>query len=101
MEKQPVYHIHDVPDKKVLLTNITKAYKPPPARTYDEINYEAKGIAESFEISERINCMAKNEAFITVKDHKDNFSMRNALPCELTRPRARSEGYRRLHSTEF
>ena len=83
-----LYAVSKTRYEKLLCENITKAYKPAPARTYDEINYEAKGIAESFEISERINCMAKNEAFITLKDHKDNFS--NALPCRLINP-AKSE----------
>ena len=45
---------------------------------------EAKGIAQRLEIAERMNCMARNEAFITLKDHKHNLS--NALPCRLTNP---------------
>ena len=35
-----------------------------------------------------MNCLARKEAFITLKDHKENFS--NALPCRLINP-AKSE----------
>ena len=35
-------------------------------------------------MSERMNCMAKKEAFITLEDHKVNFA--NALPCRVINP---------------
>ena len=39
----------------------------------DDINYELLNIASDLNISDRIETMAKREAFITVKDHKENF----------------------------
>ena len=80
-------NLYAVPKKKYnkfLRENITKSYKPAPDETYQEINDEARDIAASLEMSERMNCMAKKEAFITLKDHKVNFA--NALPCRLINP---------------
>ena len=34
---------------------------------------EAKKIAENLELDDRINCLAKTQAFITTKDHKEDF----------------------------
>ena len=63
-------NLYAVPKKKhdkLLRENITKSYKPAPDETYQEINDEARDIAASLEMSERMNCMAKKEAFITLK----------------------------------
>ena len=83
-----LYTVNKAQYDKLLRDNITKSYKPAPAQTYDEINYEASDIADSLGIADRTNCMAKREAFITLKDHKNNFA--NALPCRLINP-AKSE----------
>ena len=79
-------NLYAVPKKKYELfrENITKSYKPAPDETYKEINDEARDIAASLDMSDRMNCMAKKEAFITLKDHKVNFA--NALPCRLINP---------------
>ena len=80
-------NLYAVPKKKynkLLRENITKSYKPAPDETYQEINDEARAIAASLEMSEKMNCMARKEAFITLKDHKVNFA--NALPCRLINP---------------
>ena len=49
---------------------------------------EVRDIARSLEVADRMNCMAKKEAFITLKDHKENFA--SNLPCRLINP-AKSE----------
>ena len=69
--------------EKLLTNNITKNYRsaPVPAGTYNTINQEAQRIAKELEIDERMECMAKNEAYLTLKNHKPNFS--TALPCRL------------------
>ena len=91
-----LYTVSKTQYEKLLRENITKAYKVAPACTYDDLNKEAKDIAQRLEIAERMNCMARNEAFITLKDHKDNFS--NALLCGLINP-AKSEIGRILKTT--
>lgn len=73
---------------KLLRNNITKTYKPAAAHTYDDINREAQQIARTLELDDRVECMAKKDAYITLKDHKENFS--SALPCRLINP-AKSE----------
>ncbi|XP_071842724.1 uncharacterized protein [Apostichopus japonicus] len=54
----------------------------------NQINAEAKAIAEKLEIDNRMESMATKQAFITLKDHKVNFE--NNLPCRLINP-AKSE----------
>ena len=38
--------------------------------TYDDVNAEAQVIASKFGIADRMDTMAKTQAFITLKDHK-------------------------------
>ena len=45
---------------------------------------EAKHIAKKLELSDRIEHLARNPAFITLKDHKENFNSK--LPCRLINP---------------
>ena len=73
---------------KLLRENITKHYKPANEHLYDDINTEAKTIAENLKIKDQMEIMAKKEAFITLKDHKENFE--STLPCRLINP-AKSE----------
>ena len=48
------------------------------------INMETKNIAKKVQRSDRIEGLAKNPAFITLKDHKDNFQ--SSLHCHLINP---------------
>ena len=70
--------------EKLLRDNVTKSYKPAPDRLCDDINNEAKRIATRLKLEDRTEILAKSEAFITLKDHKENFM--NALPCRLINP---------------
>lgn len=70
--------------EKLLQNNITKNYKTAEPQTYIDINREAQGVAQDLELSDRIECMAKRGAYITLKDHKNNFG--KALPCRLINP---------------
>ena len=45
---------------------------------------EAKNIAKKIRLSDRIECLPKTPAFITLKDHKDNFQ--SSLHCRLINP---------------
>jgi hypothetical protein len=58
---------------KILKDNITKTYKIGDESITDDINCELKGIAEDLGICNKIDIMAKCKAFVTVKDHKENF----------------------------
>ena len=70
--------------KKLLFTNITKSYRKSTKRLEKAINMEAKHISKKLEPENRIECLAKNPAFISLKDHKPNFQ--SSLPCRLINP---------------
>eukprot|EP00117_Sycon_ciliatum_P010892 scpid56109/ scgid2016/ len=71
---------------KLLRDNITKTYRIADDGMYRDINTDAKQLAQSMEppLDERMEVMAKSEAFITLKDHKERFT--NDLPCRLINP---------------
>lgn len=62
---------------------ITKHYKTANEDAYKDINEEAQGITDKHRIADRIDFLAKKEAFLTLKDQKENFEA--TLPCR-TRP---------------
>ena len=53
-----------------LLHDITKTYKK---GEVNQLNNIAKTITEKLSIDDRVEMTATKEAFITLKDHKDNF----------------------------
>ena len=55
-----------------------------------EINNELKHIADKLSIGNRIECMKKREAFISLKDHKENFE--NNPKCRLINPAKSDSG---------
>ena len=69
---------------KLLKDNKTKSYKKSTDCLEKAINMEAKNIAKKFQLSDRIERLAKTPAFITFKDHKDNFQ--SSLNCRLINP---------------
>ena len=83
-----LYEVEKTQYEKLLRDNITKNYKIADKHVYDDINEEAKKIASDLEIEERMETMAKKQAFITLKDHKENFN--NNPTCRLINP-AKSE----------
>ena len=75
----------DINSYNVLLTeNISKTCWKANNKVYNSINKEAKIIAEELEIGDRADCLAKTNAFITLKDHKENF--RSNPKCRLVNP---------------
>ena len=74
--------------EKLLRENITKNYKIAKKDAYNKINDEAKEIASDLNIEDRMETIAKKQAFVTLKDHKDNFQ--NNPTCRLINP-AKSE----------
>ena len=76
--------------EKLLTENVTKHYRTAGEGAYDDINEEARDIADRIgrDLGKRMDIMAKNNAYITLKDHKDNFA--HSLPCRLINP-AKSE----------
>ena len=58
---------------KYLTENITKTYKKSNMNKVNKLNLEAKNIAGKLSISDRVDRLQSNEAYITIKDHKKNF----------------------------
>ena len=67
--------------KKLFVNNITKSYRKSTERLEKAINMETRHIFKTLELDNRIECLAKNTAFISLKDHKPNFQ--SSLPCRL------------------
>ena len=73
---------------KLLQENITKNYKKCDNSIKTIIDTEAKMIAGKIGLEEKMECYAERNAFITLKDHKENF--RQNPKCRLINP-AKSE----------
>ena len=71
--KQETYMKPRSTHNKLLHDNITKTYKHGSEDNISEINNELKHIADKLSIGNRIECMKKREAFVSLKDHKENF----------------------------
>ena len=65
-------------DKKVR-ENITKDYRKLPAGAADEVTREAAQIAREYGQEDRIDVSTEDEAFITIKDHKEFFSWKSRM----------------------
>ena len=59
---------------QLLNENITKAYKKSDGNQLKKIDTDAKVITKRLKIDDRVKIRAQKEEFITLKDHKDNFS---------------------------
>ena len=57
---------------KLLFDNVTKDYTPVPESVVREINLEAQSIASNLELENRIEQFGDAEAFVSLKDHKNN-----------------------------
>ena len=78
------YRVSPEQHNKLLEDNITKDYKKAPIALETEINTGDKKIATAIDLDDRIKMTAKSQAFITLKDHKQNF--RNNPKCRLINP---------------
>ena len=76
-----IYEIPKQQHKKLLHDNVIKTYIKAPPKLETSINLEAKIIAELIHLDDRIECIARTLAFITLKYHKQDF--RQNPPCWL------------------
>ena len=79
-----IYSVSKDSYNKLLHENITKDYKKAPPQTVDIINEQAKTIAQNLDLADRIEVYGDANAFITLKDHKENFE--NQPKCRLINP---------------
>ena len=68
-----IYKMNTKDYQKLFKENTTVAYKKAPVKLEKPSNSEAKIITKKLEISDRIDYSARFPAYITLKDHKENF----------------------------
>ena len=59
--------------QKLLHNNITKTHKKTPKNAKWDIDGKTKSFAKTLKIEEMIECYADQHAYITLKDHQENF----------------------------
>ena len=79
-----LYEVDAALYNKLLGENVTKLYKSADEDAYDLVNSGAQKIATKLNVADRLEILARKEAFLTLKDHKPNFA--NSLPCRLINP---------------
>ena len=82
------YKLDKTPHDKLLRDSITTTYKKASTDAANIIDSQAKSIDQELNIDNRTEQIAKQQVFITLKDHKDNFA--NHPTCRLINP-AKSE----------
>ena len=68
-----IYELPEQQHEKLLHDKVTKTYKKAPPKLETSINLEAKNTAGLFNLDDRIECIARTPAFITLKDYKPDF----------------------------
>ena len=72
-------NIYRVPIKEYeakVLSELTKDYRKVDRSELDNLNKEAAKICKELEIDDRVMKFCESEAFITYKDHKEDFNLR-------------------------
>ena len=73
-DKSNNYYRMELEDhQKLLHRSVTKDYLKVNDEVVNEVNLIDKAIVEDLEIENRVYSHSRNEAFISLKDHKDNF----------------------------
>ena len=79
-----LYELDKTQHEKLIQNSITTSYKKASKEIICNINQEAKVIATQLDIQDRTDCIAERQAFISLKDHKENFA--NNPTCRLINP---------------
>ena len=80
---------------KLLSENITQKYKKEKHQTVASIVNECKSIAKKLHIENRLRPTIEKPAFITIKDHKENFE--NNMKCRLINPTKTEIGSQQIY----
>ena len=59
--------------KTLLNNNITRTYRKVDSNAKRNIDKEAKKLSKELNLEDKVECYAKRPAFITLKDHRENF----------------------------
>ena len=72
-KRNNIYEMSEDHHKKLLDDNVTQTYQKAQPKLEASINMEAKSVSTKLKISDRVQRIARTPAFVTLKDHKDNF----------------------------
>ena len=78
-------NFHEIPPEQldnIMKREIQKQYKKSSHQEFENVTKEDKRIATKMDIANRVFKTAPVEAFVTIKDHKDNYQ--NSLPARLS-----------------
>ena len=76
--------------RKLLQENIIRDYKLDNQNKLAEINYDNQKDARILELDDRMECHSESNAFITIKDHKNDFP--NSIKCRVINPACNNLG---------
>ena len=76
--------------KKLLHNNITQDYRLDTDNKLADINKDTQKYASALEIEDRMECNSESIAFITIKDHKQEFP--NSIKCRVINPASNNSG---------
>ena len=79
-----IYKVSPEKYHKLLIENVTKDYKLVTEKDVDSINLEAKKLAEELKLADRIETFGNSQAFISLKDHKEDYKTKPK--CRLINP---------------
>ena len=68
-----IYRMPTYEHNNLLKENVTETYKKVPEKLQKSISLEATSIATKLKLSDRIEKLAEAPAYVTLKDHKENF----------------------------
>ena len=71
--RQNIYKITKKDYEKIIHENFTKKYKEVNMSSPKRINRKGRKITKTFDFSYRVDTMAKQECFLTLKDHKKDY----------------------------
>ena len=68
-----IYKVSKASYERMMHENVTKTYKKCNTNKSNSINFKAKQIASKLKIDDRVQKLDENEAYVTIKDHKEGF----------------------------
>ena len=75
-----IYNVSKASYERMVNENVTKTYKKCNTNKSKSISIQAKPVASKLKIDDRVQKLDENEAYVTIKDHKEGF------PCCLINP---------------
>ena len=79
-----IYKVSKAGYERMMQENVTKIYKECNTNESNSIKFKAKQIASKLKIDDQVQKLDENEAYVTIKDHKEGF--RNKISYCLINP---------------